>query len=290
MLAALVAFWGSAFMFVKVGVSAVPPATLVAARLTIGAVILLAVIRALGYTLPPLGRAWTPYVVLAVVGNCLPYWFISWGQQYIDSALAGILMAAMPLVTLVLAHLFVQGERMTHNRAAGFALGFLGIVLLIGPAAFSGIGGSTLQVISQLAVLAGALCYATSSVLTRLMIKGNVLIASAAMLLVASVVMLPLALIIDRPWTLAPSFASTAAIVWLGIGPTAIATLCYFKLIKSAGPSFMSLVHYLSPPVAVFLGVTLMGEHPGVEAYTGLALILAGIALSQLRRRMPSAP
>jgi len=290
LLLALVAMWGSAFMFNKLGVATVPPATLVAGRLLIGALILLVVVHALGARLPPLGRNWLPYLVLALVGNCIPFYVIVWGQKTVDSALAGILMAAMPLVTLVLAHFFVQGERMTRKRAAGFALGFLGIVLLIGPAALTGIGGSALQVISQLAVLAGALCYATNSVLTRLMVKGNnVLIASAAMLLVAAVLMLPVALILDRPWTLTPTFSSTAAIVWLGIGPTAVATLCYFKLIGSAGPTFMSLVNYLSPPVAVFLGVTLMGEHPGVEAYTGLALILAGIALSQLRRRTPSA-
>lgn len=291
LLLALVAMWGSAFMFNKLGVATVPPATLVAGRLLIGALMLVVVVHALGARLPPLGRNWLPYLVLALVGNCIPFYVIVWGQKTVDSALAGILMATMPLVTLVLAHFFVQGERMARNRAAGFALGFLGIVLLMGPAAFSGIGGPTLQVISQLAVLTGALCYATNSVLTRLMVKGNnVLIASTAMLLVATVVMLPVALILDRPWTLAPSFSSTAAIVWLGIGPTAIATLCYFRLIGSAGPTFMSLVNYLSPPVAVFLGVTLMGEHPGVEAYTGLALILAGIALSQLRRRTPAAP
>lgn len=290
LLLALVAMWGSAFMFNKLGVATVPPATLVAGRLLIGALILLVVVHALGARLPPLGRNWLPYLVLALVGNCIPFYVIVWGQKTVDSALAGILMAAMPLVTLVLAHFFVQGERMTRKRAAGFALGFLGIVLLIGPAALAGIGGSALQVVSQLAVLTGALCYAANSVLTRLMVKeNNVLIASTAMLLVATVVMLPVAFILDRPWTLAPSFSSTAAIVWLGIGPTAVATLCYFKLIGSAGPTFMSLVNYLSPPVAVFLGVTLMGEHPGVEAYTGLALILAGIALSQLRHRTPSA-
>src|SRR6188508_1818649 len=98
LLAALVALWGSNFMFIKLGVAAVPPATLVAARLVIGAVILVAIVRALGYTFPPIGRLWIPYVMLAIVGNCLPFWFISWGQQYIDSGLAGILMAVMPLV------------------------------------------------------------------------------------------------------------------------------------------------------------------------------------------------
>src|SRR5262245_44021681 len=130
LLAALVALWGSNFMFIKLGVSAVPPATLVATRLVIGAVILVTVVRALGYAFPPVGRAWTPYVVLGIVGNCLPFWFITWGQKSIDSALAGILMAIMPLTTLLLAHFFVAGERMTASRLAGFLLGFVGIVVL----------------------------------------------------------------------------------------------------------------------------------------------------------------
>jgi drug/metabolite transporter (DMT)-like permease len=284
LLLALVAMWGSSFLFNKLGVASVPPATLVAGRLAIGALILAIVVYALGKKLPKPGRAWVPYVVLALLGNCVPFYLIAWGQLTVDSALAGILMAAMPLVTLVLAHWLVQGERMTRNRVGGFVLGFCGIVLLIGPAAFSGFGGSPLQVVSQLAILCGAFCYAGNSVLARLTLKGDVLVASAATLLVASVVMLPLALALDRPWALNPDFASTASIIWLGIGPTAFATLCYYKLIGTAGPTFMSLVNYLSPAVAVLLGVTLLGEHPGIEAYAGLALILCGIAFSQLRR------
>lgn len=286
LLLALVAMWGSAFMFNKLGVATVPPATLVAGRLAVGALILLAVVYALGLRLPPPGRAWLPYLVLALVGNCIPFYVIVWGQRSIDSALAGILMAAMPLATMVLAHFFVRGEHMTRNRAVGFMLGFVGIMLLMGSAALAGVGGSALQVLSQLAVLAGALCYAANSVLTRLIGgRHDVLIASTAMLLVATVVMVPVALVADRPWTLAPSFTSAASIVWLGVGPTAVATLCYFRLIGSAGPTFMSIVNYLSPPVAVFLGVGLLGEHPGAEAYAGLVLILCGIAISQLRRR-----
>jgi len=98
------------------------------------------------------------------------------------------------------------------------------------------------------------------------------------------VVMLPLALVVDQPWALELSATSVVSIVWLGVGPTAIATICYFTLISSAGPTFMSLVNYLGPLVAVFAGVTLMREHPGAEAYAALALILGGIALSQMRR------
>jgi len=284
LLATLVALWGSNFMFVKLGVATVPPATLVASRLVIGAVILVAVIRARGHTFPPLGRAWLPYVTLAVLGNCLPFWLITWGQQAIDSALAGILMAIMPLATLVMAHIWVAGEHMTRNRVAGFLLGFGGIVVLMGPATLSGLGGSPLEALAQLAVLAGALCYATQSVLVRVTLKGDVMVASAAIIAIAAMISLPVALAVDEPWNLAPSRVSINAVVWIGIGPTAIATLAYLRLIGSAGPTFMSLVNYCVPVVALFLGMGVLGEEPGANAYTGLVLILTGIALSQLRR------
>lgn len=284
LLAALVALWGSNFMFVKIGVATVPPATLVASRLVIGAVILVAVVRAMGNAFPPLGRAWIPYAVLAIVGNCLPFWLITAGQKSIDSALAGILMAIMPLTTLVLAHFFVAGERMTRNRLVGFLLGFTGILVLMGPAALSGLGGSSLEILAQLFVLAGALCYATQSVMVRVMLKGNVMVASAAIIVIAALISLPVALVVDQPWNLSPSRASVYTVIWIGIGPTALATFVYLKLIGSAGPTFMSLTNYCIPVVALLLGVALLGEEPGANAYAGLLMILTGIAVSQLRR------
>lgn len=290
LLLALVAMWGSSFMFNKISVATVAPSTLVAGRLMLGALTLVVLLYMRGLRLPPLGPVWGAYAVLGVLGNALPFFLIAWGQQTVDSALAGILIAAMPLGTLVLAHFVVQGEHLTAKRAAGFALGFAGIVFLMEPAAVAGVGGAGVQVLAQLAVLSGALCYSANSVLARLLIKSEFLVASAGTLLVAAILMLPVALLLDRPWTLQPSAGSIAAIVWLGLGPTAIATICYFKLISSAGPTFMSLVNYLSPAVAVFLGVTLLGEHPGATAYTGLALILAGIAVSQWRRTQVPSP
>src|SRR5262245_42254896 len=283
LLAALVALWGSNFMFIKLGVSAVPPATLVATRLVIGAVILVMVVRALGYAFPPFGRAWMPYIVLGVVGNCMPFWFITWGQKSIDSALAGILMAVMPLTTLLLAHFFVPGERATRARVAGFCVGFFGIVVLMGPAALAGLGGSPLEVLAQLSVLAGALCYAVNGILIRLTLKGEVMVASAAIIAIAALVSVPVALVVDQPWRLAPDVTAIVILTWIGIGPTAIATLVHLKLIASAGPTFMSLINYCIPVVALFIGVALLREEPGANAYAGLVLILAGIALSRLR-------
>lgn len=285
LLAALVAMWGSSFMFIKLGVATVPTSTLVATRLILGALILLVVVYGRGARLPPLGKVWGNYLVLALLGNCIPFTAITWGQQRTDSALAGILMAVMPLATMLLAHFFVKGEHMTRARVTGFMLGFAGIAVLMGPPALDPVAGQSAATLSQSAILLGALCYAANSVLTRILAHGDdVLVASAAMLLIASVIALPVALVLDQPWRLEPSVASLWAILWLGVGPTAIATVVYFKLIASAGPTFMSLVNYMSPAVAVFLGVALLGETPGLHAYLALVLILCGIAVSQWRR------
>lgn len=278
LLLALSAMWGSAFLFIKLGVSSVPPATLVASRIALGALILCVALRWRGLVLPPLGRAWLPFVVIALVGNSAPFFLISWGQQTVDSALAGILMAIMPLTTLLLAHFFVAGERMTFWRTSGFVIGFSGIVVLMGPAALAGLDGN---IVAELAVLGGAICYATNSVISRRVIKTDFLVASAAVMIVATLMTLPLALVIDRPWQLSPARDSVAAIIWLGIGPTALATILYFELIASAGPTFMSLVNYLTPVIAIVAGVLLLGEQPGATAYAGLGLILFGIAVSR---------
>ena len=281
LLFALVAMWGSSFMFNGIAVSSLPPLAIVAGRVGIAAIVLIVFVYASGRRLPALDRHWWPFVVVALIGNAIPFYLITWGQQVVESALAGILMAFMPLATIVLAHFLVSGEHMTRQRALGFAGGFCGIVLLMGPAALAGIGGDAVRIVSQLAVLGGALCYAMQSVLTRLIIKGDVLVAAAATLLVASLIVVPMALWQTPLSTLAPRWQSMAAVCWLGVVPTAIATVLYFQLIRSAGPSFMSVVNYLSPGVAVMLGLWIMGEQPSPNAYLGLALILIGIGVAR---------
>jgi drug/metabolite transporter (DMT)-like permease len=143
LLFALVAMWGSTYMFMKIGLATVAPATVVASRLVLGALVLYAVMRWRGLVLPPLGPRWLPLVALAILGNCLPFFLIAWGQQFIDSALAGILISIMPLATMVLAHFFVAGERITSARAAGFVVGFGGVID-VGPAALTGLGTQAL--------------------------------------------------------------------------------------------------------------------------------------------------
>ena len=270
--------WGSAFMFMKIGVATVAPATLAASRIVLAAAILYGLMRARGLALPLPGRRWLPFTALGILGNGLPFFLIAWGQQTIDSALAGILISAMPLATMVLAHFLVAGEHITRHRALGFAIGFAGVVVLMGPAALTGLGD---QALAQAAVLGGALCYAVNSVLARRTVAADFLVSSTAVLITASITIVPVALLVDYPWRDAPSAGSIAAIIWLGIGPTALATILYFRLIAAAGPTFMSNVNYLSPIVALAAGMLLMGERPGPTAVSGLLLILCGIALSR---------
>jgi drug/metabolite transporter (DMT)-like permease len=193
-------------------------------------------------------------------------------------------MAVMPLATLLLAHRFVPGERMTRYRVAGFVLGFVGILVLMGPVALYGLGGGALQITGQAFVLCGAVCYAANGVIARVWLRGQAIVASAVTIAIAALISLPVALVMDQPWRLEIDWRTIAIIAWIGVGPTAIATICYFKLVGSAGPTFMSQLNYLIPCVALGLGVALLGEQPGATVYLGLALILAGIAVSQLRR------
>ena len=285
LLAALVAMWGSSFMFTKVAVSALPPETVVAGRLVIAAAGLTALLFALGKTLPGGRRPWLFFLALAVLGNVLPFWLISWGQQRIDSGLAGILMAIMPLTTLVLAHFFVADERLNPIRLGGFVLGFLGIVALVGPDALLEleVGGTAL--LSELSVLGGAVCYAVNTIVARHRPDGDPLVAGTGVMILASAIMLPLAFAGGPPAIAAIPATAALAVAVLGIVSTALATVVYFKLVTAAGPTFVSLINYLIPLWAVVVGMVVLGETPEWRALGALALILSGIALSEAGRR-----
>ena len=193
LLLSLVAMWGSSFMLTKVAVSALSPSSVVAGRVVIATVILGIAMVFVGRRLPRWGRHWVFFIAMAVMGNCLPFWLISWGQRGIDSGLAGILMAVMPLATLVLAHVFVEGERLTAARAAGFATGFAGVVVLIGPEAVMEVAGAGSHLLSELAVLGGALCYAVATIIARRRPDSDALVAATGVAIAASVIMAPMA-------------------------------------------------------------------------------------------------
>jgi len=285
LLLALVGLWGTAFLFIKLTLESLPPATLVASRVLIAACVLTVAVRLRGQRLPTSARVWRNYLLMGLVGNALPFTLISWGQIGVDSSTTGILMGVMPLVTLLLAHAFVPGERLTRTSALGFTLGFLGLAVLSGPDALLEIGGEASQLFRQAAILGGAVCYAVNTILARRLATLDALASSATVMWTATAIMLPIACWNDQPWTLAPSALAIASVMWLGLGATALATIVYFVLVKRAGPTFLSLMNYMIPVVALLAGVTLLDEPLAPTALIGLALILAGLGISQLRAR-----
>jgi len=283
LLVCLVLIWGTTYIGIKVALTGFGPLTLIAARLVIASLVLLAIAAAAGTRMPRGARAWAWMLWLALLGNCLPFYFITWGTQHIDSSLAGILVAVMPLAVLVLAHFALDTERITAPKAAGFLLGFVGVAVLLGPdlPAVGGEGGQALA--GQLAVLLGALLYAANAVSARRMPAMDPVAVSLATLLIAAALMVLAAVLVREPLPPSPPAAAIWAVLWMGVFPTAVATIVYFQLIRIAGPTFMSLTNYLTPGIGVVLSIVVLGEQPGWPAYAGLALILAGVALAQAR-------
>jgi drug/metabolite transporter (DMT)-like permease len=277
--------WGSAFLLTKVAVSALPPEAVVAGRLVIAATGLIGLLLVMGRGLPGTRRLWLFFLAMAVLGNALPFWLISWGQQRIDGGLAGILMAVMPLTTLLLAHFLVAGERLTRPRAAGFVLGFLGIVVLMGPEAVLELSGGGTALLSELAVLGGAVCYAINTIVARRRPASDPLAAAAGVMLLASAIMVPVAMA-GEPVALSDVPATAVlAVAVLGVVSTALATVVYFRLVSAAGPTFVSLINYLIPLWALLGGMVFLGERPEWPTLAALALILSGIALSEIKGR-----
>jgi drug/metabolite transporter (DMT)-like permease len=285
LLLTLAAIWGSAFAFIKVAVESLPPLSVAAGRITLAAVVLsiIAWLRGLGKR-PRLSLAaapWGVFLAMGVLGNSLPFFLIGWGEVRIDSALAAILMAVMPLSTLLLAHLFTADEPLTARKLAGIVVGFAGLVVLVGPGVLAGLGG---DVIRQLAVTGGAFCYALAAVIARRASGLPPDLVAAGVMVAATLVIAPLSLALDRPWTLDPSAQSVVAVVVLGLIATALATLIYFRIIRACGAVFLSFINYLIPMFGVLFGVVFMSETFTAQAFAGLALILAGIAVATFRR------
>ena len=281
---ALTALWGTAFLMNEVALASFAPSVLVAGRIIIAAAVIVGYLRITGDSLPPPGRAWWPMVVLALFGNVLPFHLVVWSQQHIDSSLAGVLMAVMPLFVLTLAHFFVPGARLTPYRAVGFVIGFTGVVVIIGPDFANGFDGNV-AFWGAIAVLGAALSYSISTIYARRLGAGDPVRRSAGMLIVASLMSLPAAAV-DIPGINTPSIGSAVALGILGLLATGFATLLYFRLVQGPGPTFLSLVNYVVPAWAVVAGAVFLDESLSLSVFLGMALILCGIALSEIGPRI----
>ncbi|MCP4077241.1 MAG: DMT family transporter [Gammaproteobacteria bacterium] len=286
LLICLILFWGTSFMFTAIAVETVDPVSIVFFRVLIGALVLTFVVYARGLRLPFTRISWLIFILFGVIGNLLPFFLIAWGQQSIDSGIAGMIMAIMPLITMLLAHYFVAGENLNRYKLTGFLLGISGISILLGPV----FEGGPKALISGIAIFIAACCYAANSILVRRLPRFNPMVAGAGVLIAASFTMLPIWFSEQNMDVSNISLNSLASVIWLGIGPTGIATIILFVVIERAGPTFLSTINYLIPVVAFFCGVLILSEPVSSSSIVALIIILCGIALTRYRSAQIARP
>ncbi|MDU8911946.1 DMT family transporter [Aestuariicoccus sp. MJ-SS9] len=274
--------WGATFMIIELALEGITPFWLAAARISFAALLTLFIWGLRGWPLFQSGqRPWGLLAVIGMLSSAVPFMLLSWGQQYVTSGFAGVSMAAVVLMVLPLAHLFIPGERMGPRRIAGFLIGFVGVVVLIGDEALASTGAA-LEPAGRLACLAAAGCYAVSSVMMRRLPPVDAIGLAAMPMLFGMALVVPLAWAVEGPPPL-PDTHTLILLAFLGLVPTAGANLLRVLVIRSAGPVFMSLTNYQVPLWSVILGVWLLDEPLRPSLLIALVLILAGVGLSQWR-------
>ncbi|MCK0166007.1 DMT family transporter [Jannaschia sp. S6380] len=281
---ALGLIWGGTFMVVAVALRGYGPVTVATARTTLGAVALLALVWAMRRPFPKVTAPTVTFVLsIGVLTTALPFMLLSWGQQYVPSAFAGLSMAVLPLFVLPLAHWLVPGDRLSLRKAGGFGLGLVGALVLLGPG-IAAAGDGDLLALGRVACIAASVSYAVGSILTRRCPPIDGMWLSALTLVVGTVILLPAMLATEGIPGPAPAL-QMGAIVFLGLVPTAFAALLRVQVIRSAGPSFMTLVNYQVPVWSMLFGTLVLSETLPARFYLALALIACGLAISQSKRR-----
>jgi drug/metabolite transporter (DMT)-like permease len=275
LLGLLALLWGSSYLLIKVALATIPPFTLIAIRVVVAAALLLAVVRLRGERLPREPATWGNVVVQAFLNSIGAWTVLAWGQQYVDSALAGVLNSTSPIFVFLLTLLWTRDEPVTLRKAIGALLGLVGVVLLVGVDALAGIGQ---QAVAQLAVLFGAFLYGCAALNGRRFAAMPPTVTAAATMICAALVLVPAALLIERPWPFAPSDLSLAAALALGVLCTGVALLIYFRLLRTLGAIGVTSQSYLRSGITVLLGVAVLGEHVTPKVGIGLLAIVLGVA------------
>jgi drug/metabolite transporter (DMT)-like permease len=274
MLIALALLWGASFLFIKVAVRELTPATLITGRLGLAALTLALLVPFMvgtGETVRQLRRNWTWLVVVALVNTAIPFWLLSWGETRIDSGLASIIQASVPIFNALIAFVAFREVRVTGAPLLGVAIGFVGVALLVGAQPEG-------KVLGALAVVGMAFCYGVGGLLTGRYLKPvRPVVVAFASTAIATLVWLPVG-VAEAPSQM-PGWKTIGSVVALGIPGTALAYLLFFGLVTGAGAAYASLVTYLIPPIALAYGAIFLDERFGAYALGGLALILAGVAL-----------
>ncbi|MEL7098777.1 MAG: DMT family transporter [Pseudomonadota bacterium] len=283
MIAALGLTWGGTFLVTELGLQGLTPFWLAAGRIGFAAIVMIVVWRLRGSALfvdAPSRSVRAALLAIGAFSTAIPFCLLAWGQQYVTAGFAGVSMASVALIVLPLSHVFVPGERMTLRRTAGFVIGFAGVCVLIGGAALDSTGAA-LETFGRMACVGAACCYGVSSILMRRLPPVDPIGLATVILIIAAAIVVPLAIIIEGRPPL-PDARTLWIVAFLGLVPTAAANFLRVMVIRTAGPVFMSLTNYQVPLWSVLLGAWLLDEPLPPTLLTAMALILSGVALSQL--------
>lgn len=292
LLGLLACIWGSSYLFIKLAVASIPPVSLIAMRVGIAAVFLLAVMRLQGERLPKDAATWRMLLVQAFLNSIASWTLLAWGQQYVDSGLAGVLTSTSPIFVFLITLLITRHEAVTGWKLGGAALGLAGVALIMGGPALGGLGRESA---AQAALLAGAFLYGCGAIYGRRLAHLSPTVASAGTMIWASLWLVPLSVVVDRPWNLQPSTNSLLAALTLAILCTGCALILYFRLARTLGSMGVASQSYLRAGVSVLLGMVVLGEHVAPAVGLGLLAIILGVAainvpgIASLRRHQPGA-
>ncbi|MFB9224303.1 DMT family transporter [Paracoccus cavernae] len=278
MLSALAVLWGCSFLFNALAVRDMPVLSVVFIRVALAAVVLIAVLRLAREHLPRDPAIWRALFVMGFANSALPFSLIVWGQTHVAAGVASILNATTPLFTVLFAHVLTTDEKLDRGRVMGVILGFMGVAVMIGGDALRAIGTG---LGAQMLFLAAASSYAFSGIYGRRFRKLGVspMATATGQLIAASVLLLPLVLIVDRPWSgTMPGLPAIGAMIGLAVFSTALAYVLYFRILATAGATNLALVTFLIPICAILLGIVVLGEHLALRHVVGMVLIGGGLA------------
>ncbi len=282
LLLVLATLWGASYTFIRVAVATIPPITLIAGRTAIAGLLLLIIMRWRGVRMPRDALTWRRFLFQACLNSVIPWTMIAWGERTLDAGLATILNSTSPIFTFFLTLVVSRHEALTSRKLFGVVAGMAGICLMVGVQALAGFGE---QLTAQIVTVLAAICYAGAAIFSRGFKGLDPMAPAAGSLLCGTVVLIPLGLVVEQPWTITPSMNSLLALLGLAVFSTAAAFVIYFRLIQTLGSVGTTAQAYLRVPIGVALGVLFLGEQLTSTAWIGLACVVTGVAAMTIPAR-----
>jgi len=268
--------WGATFLFVSLALRGTPGFTLVFLRVALAAAGFWVFIVASGRRMPRDRRLWGQFLVSGLITNAIPFSLIAWEQTQVEGGIAAVMNAMTPCFVVLLAHFLTKDEKATVQKAVGVLVGFLGAYVLLSPEID---GAVSMRGLGMIAGLTASVAHAAAGIYGKRFVGLSPLVAATGMLTGASLWLLPVSLIVDRPWeTVQPSLVAAGAVGALGLG-TVIAYLLYYRILRSAGATNLMLATLLGPVWATILGAVVIGEAVYATSIAGMIIIVVGLSI-----------